>query len=297
MRTTEWLVALGLLACGPGQAVSVTIMTASATNNKKVHLQFETRLEPSGDPSQTRSLGGGVLVTDTVFHRFLSDRNSKTYYGYDISVEAIDKDSNLRVTILPLSIGPERLKFPAPEAWTALTPPRYPEPQMARLGDTMAFDLFINPTTGQKVVEYVRFGDKHRMETATGPARPFTIHDVELEVTAPRITKNGALLEAPPEASTVRGHFVMLYVPPNGRFVLSLVPHPEAGLLKAGEVRGSTLRFQIGEDVYEINSKGRIAPGTKAYDLYVLHDPTYRRSSHPDAGNFVGASDAFEGSR
>ena len=297
MRTTSLLIAIGLLVCGSAQAISVTIMRAGATNKKKIHVQFETRLEPSGDPSQVLKLGGGVVVADAVFHRYLQDDGNKVYYGYDISVEPTGEDSTLRVTILPLSIGPERLHLPNPEKWTALSPPRFPKAQTARLGDTMAFDLFVNPSTGQKVVEYVFFGDSHRMKTAIGPARPFTIHDAEIEIWAPKFTVNGELLEAFSKTDAfIQGHFVSFYLPDRGRFVLSLVPHPEVGLLKAGEVRGSTLRFDVDGDTYEVNCKDKIAPGLAAYDLYLFHDATYRRDPHPDSISF-GSSDAFQGVR
>jgi hypothetical protein len=227
----------------------------------------------------------------------MKDGNSRTYYGYDVSLEPADEDDTLRVSIQPLSFDAERLELPEPETWTRLPPPRYPGPQTVHLGDTMAFDILVNHATGQKIVEYLHFGERHRRETAIGPAREFTIHDAQLNIRAGRLTVNGEEIEQGSMGDgSVRGHFIIFYLPPNGRFVLSLVPHPEVGLLKAGEVRGSTLSFQAAGDMYEVNCRDKIVPGS-AYDLFVLHDPTYRPSHHPNAEFYYGSSSAFEGTR
>jgi hypothetical protein len=77
---------------------------------------------------------------------------------------------------------------------------------------------------------------------------------------------------------------------------LSLVPRPELGFRKAGEVRGSSLSFVIGKDTFTLSTGGRIAPGQAAYSLYVLHDPDFRLT-YPNADNsafVMGAADRPE---
>ena len=203
-----------------------------------------------------------MIVSDHVIHRYMQDRSHKTYFGYDIAVEPLEDGSTLRVSILPLSIGPERLPLENPATWKRLAPPRYPAPQSVRMGDTLAFDLFVNPETGQKLVEYVLFGRNHRMETVPGPARDFTIHDAEIRLRAPRLVVNGKLAEAMASVDgTISGAFVKLYWAPKGQFTFSLVPHPELGFRKLGVVRGSTAAFESGGDSYELNCEGKIAPG------------------------------------
>ena len=68
----------------------------------------------------------------------------------------------------------------------------------------------------------------------------------------------------------------VLHVPNRGRFLLSLMPHPGLGFRRAGEVRGSSLRFTVGSDTFSIASGRRVAPGRSAFNLYVLHQPTWR---------------------
>ncbi len=298
MQIRVFLVVLGLLACGSGRAESLLIASGGASNETKVPLQFQTRLEPYGDRSQVRGLLGGVVASNPAIHRYLSDKHRGVYYGYDIRAEPQEDDSTLRVTILPLSVEPSDLHMPESVKWTKVEPPRYPPPQTVKLGDTLAFDLFVNPSTGQRVVEYVLFGRDHRMETASGATREFTVHDVDLALRAPRFTRNGEMLADESKSSgLIRGHFVILFLPPHGRFILSLAAHPERGFAKAGEVRGSTLTFEAGGAEYRVNCEGKIAPGVTAYDLYVRHDPAYRPSGGSGTEVFFGTSDAFEGSR
>jgi hypothetical protein len=266
--------------------------------HKDIPFQFQSRLEPPSQERRTRGTGGGVKSGERALHRYMLDAVNKTYFGFDLSVERVSDAATLRVSILPLSVGPKELDFEEPSTWQPLRQPRFPEPQQVRLGDTIAFDLFVNPTTGQRLVEYVLIGRDHRMETATGPTREFTVHEVEIVLRAPRFTRNGERLGDESERSgLIRGHFVILYLPPNGRFVLSLTPHPERGFAKAGEIRGSTLTFEAGGAEYRVNCEGKIAPGRAAYDLYVRHDPAYRPGGGADGQFFFGGSDAFEGSR
>ena len=235
------------------------------------------------------------MVSDYVIHRYMQDRSHKTYFGYDIAVEPLHDGSTLRVSILPLSVGPERLGLENPETWKRLAPPRYPPPQSVRSGNTLAFDLFVNRETGQKLVEYVLFGRNHRRETVPWPARDFTVHDAELRLRAPRLVVNGTLAEATTSVdATISGAFVKLYWAPKGQFTFSLVPHPELGFRKLGEVRGSTAAFESGGDSYELNCDGKIAPGYAAFNLYVLHDPDYSPSIplfYKGTEFFMGASD------
>ena len=288
--------ALCCLVCASAKARPLTVMKATATTKTKIHVQFEARLEPSGDLTQARRLGGGgVIVSDHAIHRYMQDRSHKTYFGYDIAVEPLQDGSTLRVSILPLSVDPERLPLENLETWKSLAPPRYPPPQSVRSGDTLAFDLFVNPETGQKLVEYVLFGRNHRKETVPGPARDFTVHDAEIRLRAPRLVVNGTLAEATASVNaTISGAFVKLYWAPKGQFIFSLVPHPELGFRKLGEVRGSTAEFESGGDSYEVNCDGKIAPGSAAFNLYVLHDSDYSPPSPPPyevPEFFMGASD------
>jgi hypothetical protein len=87
---------------------------------------------------------------------------------------------------------------------------------------------------------------------------------------------------------------VSFYIPKRGRFLLSIVPHARLGFRRAGEIRGSSLRFTSG-GTYTVNRAGRIAPGDTAFHLYVRHQPEWRRYPNADLETVtVGAADQPE---
>ncbi len=45
--------------------------------------------------------------------------------------------------------------FPDVTGWSQITISKFPEPQEIRDGDTIALDLLVNPSTGQKMVDYL----------------------------------------------------------------------------------------------------------------------------------------------
>jgi hypothetical protein len=72
------------------------------------------------------------------------------------------------------------------------------------------------------------------------------------------------------------GGVVWIFIPTRGRFLFSVIPNPKQGFSRAGEIRGNSLRFTVGGITYSVNSAARVAPGTAAYNLYVLHQPDWR---------------------
>jgi hypothetical protein len=72
------------------------------------------------------------------------------------------------------------------------------------------------------------------------------------------------------------GSTMWLALPGVGRYVLSLVPHPGYDFSKAGAVRNHVIMFRGGTDEYEIRTSGPIAGSGKAWNLYVLHQPTWQ---------------------
>src|SRR5213593_3047234 len=89
----------------------------------------------------------------------------------------------------------------------------------------------------------------------------------------------------------VASAIVWFYAPNRGRFLLALSPQP--GFQKAGEVRGTTLNFAEGGDAFSLVTGAPIAPGNAAFNLYVLHDPSWR-PAYPNANTdafILGAAD------
>jgi len=276
----------------------LTIMRAMANSRAGVAISFEARVEPSGEDFPMRGFGGGVHVGDELVHRFMLQRSKKIYFGYDIQIDPAEEQDKFQLRILPLSMEQAGVELMDLEGLTAVSLARYPAPQTVRIGDTLSLDLLINPYTGQKVVDYLTIGDPLRGKTATGQAHDFAASDAELQVNKPRISVNGTEVEVShSEAVSLSGHIVRIYLRQYGRLGFSLVPRvlptaSAAAFLKAGEIRGSTLTFQLGGNNFEINCEGQIAPGPGAYNLYVSHEPAYRPAR--DVDFFFGAESVME---
>jgi hypothetical protein len=70
------------------------------------------------------------------------------------------------------------------------------------------------------------------------------------------------------------GPIIWMYLPGRGRFLLSL--SPRSGFRRAGEVRGTSLRFIVDGQTYDVVSSARIAPATAAFNLYVRRQPDWK---------------------
>jgi hypothetical protein len=170
--------------------------------------------------------------------------------------------------------------------------------------------LLTNSATNQAVVDYVTVQEPSRVfrgfntpardrefAFAPGPARDFRTDDVQLSLQAPRLSINGKLDETSAQRyDAVSGAVVWFYAAKRGRYILSLAPRPELGFRKAGEVRGSSLSFTLGNDTFTVSTGGRIAPGQAPFNLYVLHEPEWKPSyTFADLNVFVmGADDRAE---
>jgi hypothetical protein len=318
-------VTLWFVAVTPAAAQTSRIEGGSATLGDFV-FQYETRLEPPVPP-----IGDGlnmlVLTTppDTV-HRVMLDRSQKVYFGYDArvtqSLRSPDGTTLYHLAFAQLTLTSELQKLLGDDAktWKSLPSPRFPESRTIFAGAVLELTLLTNATWGQRMTDYVTLqpapapGFNVRLrEFAFGTGRPrdFTVADVVLTLSDPSVTvtrsriwqlasppraDNGNRVGAPlnrPTRGEASGSVVWIYVPGDGRFLLSLIPRGE--FVRAGSVRGTSLTFTLGE-TYNVTSATRIVPGDGAFNLYVLHQPGWK----PDFPNanldtvHIGAADRAE---
>ncbi|MBL8295876.1 MAG: hypothetical protein JNN08_28795 [Bryobacterales bacterium] len=279
MRIVNLLVVLSCLTGANGQT-GRQLMSGSASNGGAA-FRYETRLEPAMPDLSGQFGGGGVLAGKSGIHRYVTESEGRRYFGYDLVMEPLADANQYRVTVRPLSVDAPRLGLKDPASWRQVPLPGYPVSQILRGGETMALDLLVNTATGQKIVDYIHLQDQKRLVyTAAGRARDFTAEDAELRVMDPRISVNGRPLDVSAGYSGgVSGAAVWMYIPGRGRYFLSLVPHARRGFLRAGEVRGSTIRFTTGGDQVEVDCNGAVTSGSAAYNLYVLHQPEWSPGS------------------
>lgn len=127
-----------------------------------LEVQLETRLEPDS-PVVTKH-GGGVLTEPEVIKRHMCNFDNHTFFGYDLTLEGL-KNGMVRMRFVRLSMTARAITelYPDVKNWKALVlPPGSPASLDVHVGDTVALDLFVNRSTGQKVTEYLTVKPKAR---------------------------------------------------------------------------------------------------------------------------------------
>lgn len=132
--------------------------SGTATSNG-LTIFVRSTLEPPKPDTASFTTGIAPLPRNgpTGMRRYLYDRSQHEYAGYDMAAEWLPGSGEYRVTFKALSATPEDLHLPdSPSSWRMIPPPAFPAPQLAHPGDTIALDFFENPSTGQKIVDYLR---------------------------------------------------------------------------------------------------------------------------------------------
>ena len=321
MITTRFLLIGACLL--PGFAQTGVIAQGSVPR-KDFAFYWQSRLEPPSPPL-ANSLGyaSGVNPKNSNIYRVMIDRDRRVYFGYEVRVEPLSQSGKFHVAFQQLELPAEVLRqihIDDPPGWNKLqlgapvARPLYPfrdAPDTVGILDVIAVDLMMNPSTNQKIVDYVvlqspaqswsfdRFNASFQRDFGYTPGTPrdVSVEDVGLRLTEPRVSINGK----PDEATTrslgeIFGSVVWIYLPNRGRFILSLVPHPELGFQKAGEVRGTSLSFTLGGDKFVVSSAKTIAPVDAPFNLYVLQEQGWRPNyPNADVSSFLmGAAERAE---
>ena len=264
----------GLIICQLAGVVWAQMGAGTASSNG-VSISYETRIEPP-TPGVSKT-GGGTLTAKNVIKRHLCDFEQKTYFGYDLTMASLP-NGQFKLTFSPLSITPQEMDriFDEVKGWRFLGLPQQPATQILRAGDVLALDLFVNPSTGQKIVEYLTIqGGQGRSLSASGPSRDFSVEDAILHISQPQLSINGKTVPTS-FGGSISGAPIWIYMNGRGRFVFTLRPRMDLGFRKDGEIRGSTMSWKAASDEFSLSTNRRIAPGEGAYNLYVFHDSAYR---------------------
>jgi len=255
------------LACGAGLAQGEITATTHG-----VKMEFNWRAEPS-HPDFDNS-GSGVNMKPDVVKRHIALRKSHKYFGYDLTAEPL-ADGRYRLTFSGLSMTPEEMKKMFKGEWTLVPMPPQASTQVVSVGDVVALDLFVNPATGHKVVDYIRILSRATSNLAsTAPARDLGVDEVEWTIEAPKVRVNSALVDQ--SGATIVGAPAWIYLKGHGRFVFSLRPRPELGFQKAGELRGSLMTWSAQGNQYVLEAARNVLPADGVFHLYVYHSPAYR---------------------
>lgn len=286
MKVTSLFLAIAL-TCPAAQ-----VILSGSGSKEGIQFRYETRVEP--ERAQNVSGFGGGLIAGDRFHRYLTDRSAKKYFGYDLIIEpAVDKAFRGRFRVTFAQLRYDMSKTLGPD-WQQIPLPTLPPPQLVRSRDTIVVDLLEARGTGQKIVDYLYIQhDSREVRLPSGAPRNYTVEDVPLWIgEGMKLTRNGKqLLEW--DRGGIGGQAVYLYVPHYGRVAFTLLPLAELGFQRSGEVRGSSLSITLGSDTFVIDTAVPIAPGGGVFNLYVRHDASWRprNAAEVDQVHF-GASEA-----
>lgn len=249
-------------------ATGAPIASGNATIDG-IQVKYETRLEPES-PRISR-VGAGYVQDNRVMKRYLCNFENRTYFGYNLSIEPLPQN-RFRLHFAPLSITPKEMTeiFKQVSDWSPLPLPNGSTTMDVQAGDTLALDLFVHASTGQKVTDYLTVDASGRAtEPIVGTPRDFKAEDATIEIRSPRVSVEGRAVSS--LTGAVLGPLVWINLPGHGRFAFSLTPRPNIGMQLAGEIRGSDMIWRSGGREYSIAAAKPIVPGSRPYNLYVLH--------------------------
>ena len=307
MKATRFLIAG---ACWLPAFAQTGVIAQGSRVGKDFAFYWQSRLEPPTPPiTEELGYGDGTNPKNNNIYRVMIDRARHVYFGYEVRVEPLPQ-RRYRVAFQQLDLPPETFKqihIEDPSGWKKLElgvpvgrplSPFRDAPDIVGALDVIAVDLMTNQQTGQKIVDYVviqgpsqgwsfdRLPVQREFAYTPGTPRDFSVEDANLRLAEPRVSINGKIDETTTTSyGEVSGSAVWFSLRNRGRYILSLVPRPELGFRKAGEVRGTSLTFTLGTDTFALNSAKTIAPGDAPFNLYVLQEQGWRP-------NYLGADTA-----
>lgn len=296
--------------------VSLKAQHSSVSFNKKgISVVFKVE---TSSPEATRQTFGSVYFTgyddgerESRVHRVLADRESGAYFGYDLVIESGAAPGKFKVSVRPLSITPpETLRL---SDLTLRSLPKYPADLTVEDGDTIALELLYNPQTKVKIADLIKIttkkpqssdtslftttavgsgsGSKTSVGSGAGAGsgsggglfgkentRDFTVSDIKLRLTSPRLLINGspAPFRGNEWTGIIEGSVIYFYVPGKGRFIFSLFPQNRFNFQKSAAVGDNKITFESGGEHYELMSEAPITASGGRWHLWILHDIDYR---------------------
>lgn len=298
------ILALLALACSTrAQSLSAPFLRSDPS---RIGILPILRSDPPSSPLLRRfapSLRERTIANGPAFYtRIFLDAERHAYLGYELLIERKPAGAYL-ATVGKLGVTPMDLadslfaSFPIDLEWTMLPLPAIPEPRLVPDGDTLSINIFVDPASGDKLIDEIRinpplpvsrFGPAQLpsraipIPTVSGDPRAYSAADAEMQIVQSRLSLNGAMKGV--IGRSVHGSLVWLYLPGHGRYILSLTPRPGLAFKQSGEVRGGAISFTLDGDSIHLESFAPIAAGEAAYLLYVLHDPQWEPTSEKQKG-------------
>ncbi|HVW10197.1 MAG TPA: hypothetical protein VHC90_16535 [Bryobacteraceae bacterium] len=237
---------------------------------KGLQIEFVTRLEPG---HALPSFNGSVIdegVSGAFAQRFIDDPVHRATFGYELRLEPAPGGDSATLHIEPLHDPQHIMKNGWSRFGLPAGLPKYPVIPNLRVGDTVAIDLLVNPSTGQKIVDYLTLKKKGRATML----HDFSLADIQLFLDRPDVTVGDKTYPGTSPIG-VAGSVVWLYIEGYGRYIFSLFPNEKSGFRKNGAIYSGELQFRDRDTPFRVSSKSAIAPGDGPYNLYMLSQPSW----------------------
>jgi hypothetical protein len=225
-------------------------------------------------------------IDGNTIERTLINASTGVYVGYSLQVERLENSTKLKISVKPLPREAiQRMRDSVwfkkfAQKWSDMrhydpTPlPRYPEPLIIDINDSLELTLFINPENGAQI------GDRLRFEPdQPAPPRDFTLDEVVLKLIDHRLFINGEARNGDqPFVGGFAAPLPWFSVPGRGRFIFSIQPHEGYDFRKIGVIDDNKITFTHGGDKYEWVSSLPIINQRGKWNLWVLLDPNFEPS-------------------
>jgi hypothetical protein len=261
---------------------------ASARLSNGIRVAFAVQTEPPG----AMQFASSYIETEEGegIHRVFIDKESGLFIGYDVKVEPVPNSRQIKVSIMPMSADYEsRLRGRATFRRLGVNPdfksPSLFQTQAAQLlndGDMLAIDALVNQKTGVKIVEIIKASFEEiplggvSAKPEAGPARDFSLDDVEMKMINYRLLVNGELVAGHGPTGGCSGSVIWFYLPERGRFIFSIRPHEGYDFQRAGQIENNKISFSVGGEQYEWISSSPVLGISGRFNLWMLRDPDYR---------------------
>ena len=276
---------------------------ATVSLSSGITLTFTSKTEPAS--YGLKDIGSFEAAgKNSVVHRAYLDQANRVYFGYDVVVENTGEAGEYKLTFKPLS--PIKYVFVSNDVITdrgekttrsgelkAMALQKYPEPQQIRNGDTVEFEVLINPKTGVKIIDSIKVSlsfnapppsqknqvSKPFSKSNEDAAADFSVDEIELSIKNSQLRVGDKWLTGRGNDSKfdISGALLWLYLPNQGRFIFSLVSRKGYDFQKIGTVQSNKISFTMDDVKYDwISDSPIVTGGNKRWNLWVLHDPGFR---------------------
>ena len=242
-------------------------------------------------PKNIKRFSSGSSKKGVRSHHVFADMAEKTYFGYDLKVEAHTEKNKFKVTIQRLSVRPKN-KYIDTSNLQFRDLPNYPGTMIVRDGETIVLDILENPKTKEKISHLIRvtrntsgpvFADLHR-------AKDFTLDDVNLKFHGYDVFIDGK--KAHSTGGGASGGNIGIYLPGRGRFIMSPFKREGYNFQKIGKIVNNKISFTFHGIKYEVVTKSPILGEGGKWNAWVLFEPNFVPSKprSPDRISTQGGS-------